>query len=175
LDFFDNSLETIVAARAITSGTLVSALTLGQFLSNKDSAKPSKDEYVKFHSEVMAIVADSIDPSRSASIKKNIEKYVDIAGHFQSRVLELTAEYIRTPNQDEWLESIAAMYAEALRFSITDNDIQQSKQNLGEEGFARVLQEIDNYCANFGQTHFEILLSAGKVVSETILNKKAKF
>lgn len=160
LNVTDHPLLTVVAARAITSGCVVSALHMAKHLCQKD-INVSESEYVEFENKIAGMVVGSIDPKKDAKIKNDKARYLNIARKFNSAVVELSGEHIfsnwESPETDEWITGVSQLYFEALHYCITEGDDKRMNDNLSQDELETRSSIIEAYCSHIGTSHWGIM------------------
>tara|TARA_R110000772_G_scaffold79581_1_gene170093 strand:- start:2334 stop:2981 length:648 start_codon:yes stop_codon:yes gene_type:complete len=168
LNFSDQSLIAIVSARAITSGCIAAAHTTANHLSSQ-RFEVSETEYANFRNSILNITVGSIDQAKDARIKANKEKYLQIAREVEMKVTDLTAENIwkhwDSIQSEEWKSGISALYREALKH------LGKSSSSLSEDQKITQQLGIESYCTNVGESHWGILQTFQKEISDLMKAK----
>lgn len=169
LNLSERPLITIVTARAITSGCIVSAHMTAKHLSRKDFSV-SEAEYGAFRNSILQHVVGSIDPKKDKKIKQNKEEFLKIARTTEMAITDLSAENIwsnwDSPKIEEWKIGIAALYLEAL-----NHCVDMGGKNLDEEDKKKLKMVIESYCINVGESHFGIFQTFMKEISDLMKAK----
>jgi hypothetical protein len=163
LSLSDKPLVTIVSVRAITSGCIAAAHATAKHLSKKQF-NVSEAEYGDFRHSLLSITVGSIDNSKDAKIKADVEKYTKIAQDVEMQVTDLTAENVwehwDSIQTDEWKDGISALYRDALKH-LGSND-----SALTEDQKTTQQMALESYCINVGESHWGIFQTFLKEILE---------
>lgn len=162
LNINDKPLITVVKARSITSGCIVSAHTTAKHLCEKEFSV-SESEYGAFRNSLLKFVVGSTDPEKDTRIKQDKEKYLEIARETEMAVTQLSADNIwsnwEAPRMEQWKSGVSDLYLDALCESVDVGD-----KNLDEEKKAQLKLIISSYCSNVAETHLEIFQTFTKEI-----------
>lgn len=159
LGISDRQLKTIVTARAITSGCIVSAHSSAKHLSNK-KFHVSEEEYMRFRGTILKEVVGSIDIDNDKKIKNEIGKYLEIAKSTEMAVTELTAKCIWSnwgaPDVDMWKQGIALLYNDALSQCLDAGNKNHGQKSLNKEDNEKLRLIVQSFGINVGESHWGI-------------------
>jgi hypothetical protein len=162
-DVTDEPLKTIVEARAITSGVLMSAFIAAKSVCSK-GANISSDEYEEFRAKIEAITIGSTDPKKDSRMQKTLFKELWASVHcmaIQIEINNLTKKHIlEMPGSAEieaWVEGIAGLYSNAMRHCVTKDDDKRLQAILSEDEFDERNNFLAEHCLEFGKQHTTIM------------------